>query len=132
MAYRAESSAGTVLALQAVELKRLLRENKALSDRVDTLIGEISRMRSLHENEQAQRRRLQDAVVDLIEKALAPPVPQPPAMPHGGRHGKPPLREITGGQDAPRGAAVTGLAAARQCADLQPPEIPAFLRRAAP
>ena len=47
MANRAESSAEAVIALQMVELKRLLRENKAMSDRVDTLIGEISRLRSM-------------------------------------------------------------------------------------
>ncbi len=129
MANRAESSAETVIALQAVELKRLLRENKAMSDRVDTLIGEISRLRELHEKEQSQRRQLQEAVVGLMHKVLTPePVKRPTRQKM-----KPVLRKPHNGQSAERVIQRTSsLAIAQQRAELSRPEIPAFLRRMAP
>ena len=123
MANVTKSSAETVIALQAVELKRLFRENKAMSDRVDTLIGEISRLRALHEKEQAQRRELQDAVVSLMHKVLAPSQGQTDLGPA--------RREVRTGPDRPT-LRSDGLALARQRVALSRPEIPAFLRRVAP
>ena len=122
MTNRAESSAETILALQAVELRRLLRENKAMSDRVDTLIGEISRLRELHEREQTQRRQLQEAVVGLMHKVLTPEPEKPPVR-------KALRRGSVAVQRPPR---ASGLAVAHQRAELARPEIPAFLRRAMP
>ena len=129
MANRADGSAETVIALQAVELKRLLRENKAMSNRVDTLIGEISRLRAMHEREQAKRCELQDAVVNLMHKVVTP------ESVVGGvrRPVKPALREIRGGQPLERTTQRSGsLALAQQRAAARQPEIPAFLRRVAP
>ncbi len=120
MENRAESSAETILALQAVELRRLLRENKAMSDRVDTLIGELSRLREMHEKEQAQRHQLQEAVVGLMHKIVTP------------EPGKPAVRKPRGQATLERTPRSSALAVAHQRAELTRPEIPAFLRRAMP
>ena len=128
MANRAESSAEAVIALQMVELKRLLRENKAMSDRVDTLIGEINRLRSMHEKEQAKRCELQDAVVNLMHKVLTPESTASAVR----RPTIPALREIRCGQPLERMSQRSGsLALAQQRVNTSQPEIPAFLRRVA-
>ena len=128
MANRAESSAETIIAFQVAELKRLLRENRAMSDRVDTLNGEISRLRAMHEKEQAKRCELQDAVVNLMHKVVTPESVAGTVR----RTAKPALREIRGGQPLERISQRSGsLSLAQQRAEARQPEIPAFLRRAA-
>ncbi len=69
-----------IVEMQAVELKRLMRDKDRLNKRIDTLIEELSRLREaqqqdlgLREREQALRIQMQDTVNDLIQRAVVGP-----------------------------------------------------------
>lgn len=67
-----------IVEMQALELKRLMRDKDQLNGRIDALIEEISWLRemqqqdqTLREKEQALRLQMQDTVNDLIKRAEA-------------------------------------------------------------
>ena len=68
-----------IVEMQAVELKRLMRDKDRLNRRIDALIEEISWLRemqqqdqSLREKEQALRFQMQETVNDLIQRTATP------------------------------------------------------------
>ncbi|MFQ5973145.1 MAG: hypothetical protein ACE5Q3_12515 [Alphaproteobacteria bacterium] len=56
-----------IVELQAVELKRLLRENERLSRRVDALISELGQLRELQKRELGLRQGQQDLLLQMQE-----------------------------------------------------------------
>lgn len=77
-----------IVELQAMELKRLLRDKEQLSRRIDSLIEEIGWLREsqqqdlvLREKETALRLQMQDTVNDLLRERgpATPPDSSPPA-----------------------------------------------------
>lgn len=56
-----------IVELQAVELKRLLRENERLSRRVDVLISELGQLRELQKRELGLRQGQQDLLLQMQE-----------------------------------------------------------------
>ncbi len=82
-----------IVEMQALELRRLMRDKERLSEKIDSLISEIGSLRalqqqdrSLRESEHELRSKMQQTITDLIEwnertgaaaKAAARPKPTP-------------------------------------------------------
>lgn len=65
-----------IVEMQALELKRLMRDKEQLSAKIDSLIGEIGSLRALQqqdqnlrEREQALRSKMQQTISDLVRRS---------------------------------------------------------------
>ena len=135
-----DTDLATVVEIQAVELDRLLSDNKRLNRRIDYLIEEVGSLRklqareqdlrakeqSLRERDHALHQEAQESMLGLMERAMILPAKREPADP-----GSTALAEIH--REAPQDPAALRArytdAEAQQRRELGWPDIPTFLRR---